>query len=161
MLFFATSKYIKCIKTSFKQCLKCSREACPKCHKHLVCFYLESAGVLSPSVAVIAHMGGGCILFRILKLWGALLKPLADHIDLALNFSAWSTEHSNRDFKELVCFVGRTVILTFECRFSTCFWTFCQDPNHHDLVLLVAEGLLSLRTRFAQLLLWNMLINSA
>lgn len=100
MPFFATSKYIKCIKASFKQHLKYSCEVCPKCHKHLSCFYLDSGGVLSPSVAVIADMGGGHILFRILKLWGALLKPLADHIDLALNFSAWSTEHSNLDFKE-------------------------------------------------------------
>lgn len=108
MLFFATSKYIKCIKTSFKQCLKCSCEVCPKCHKCLSCFYLDSGRVLSPSVAVIADMGGGCVLFRILKLWGALLIPLADHIDLALKFPAWSAEHSNLDFRGLVGFVRRT-----------------------------------------------------
>lgn len=161
MLFFATSEYIKCIKTSFKRCPKCSCKVCPKSRKRLSCFCLGSGAVLSPSVAVIADPGGGCVLFGILKLWGALLNPLADHIDLALNFSVWSTGRSNLDFKELVRFVRRTVILTFERRFSMRFWTYCQDPNQPDLALLAAAGSLGLRTGFAQLLLWNLLIISA
>lgn len=39
-----------------------------------------------------------------------------------------------------------------------CFWTYCQDPSRHSLVLATV-GLLSFHTRLAQLLFWNILRN--
>lgn len=50
------------------------------------------------------------------------------------------------------------MILTFKHQFSMCFWTYCQDPSCHGLVLATV-GLLSFHTRLTRLLFWNILRN--